>query len=58
MNSHESVVKSLQEIKTMLERKLYMAKTSAAFQKGTNQKTVIKLARQINAINESISRFE
>jgi IS30 family transposase len=57
MSGHESIVKSLQEIKAMLERKLWLAKTSIAFQKGTNKNTVMKLARQINAIDESISSF-
>ena len=56
-NMHTSTVKSLQELLKMVERKLWLAKTSSAFYKGTNKKTVERLCKQIVALEESISHF-
>lgn len=52
-----STVKSLNELLVMVQRKLWLAKTSAAFNKGTNGATVKKLSSQIVALQEAISHF-
>jgi len=52
-----STVNSLNEVHAMLQRKLGLAKTSLAYSKGTNKKTVERLCGQIVAVQMSIQHF-
>jgi hypothetical protein len=41
----------LEDLQRTLNRKLSLAKTSQAFEKGTNKKTIDKLSRQIKILS-------
>lgn len=52
-----TTVQALREMLKEKEHKLWLAITSLAYAKGTNKATVMRISRQIVALEEAISHF-
>lgn len=55
---NQDIVDSLNELLAGINRKIGLAKTSAAYFKGTNKETIAKLLRQQHALLTAINRMD